>query len=83
MMDANEFITRQEFNEANNKLVNLSERVAVTESGLRDVKEDIRSIKDDTKWLRRVITSAIITTIISGVIGGAIGLIYFLIKGGA
>lgn len=53
-------------------------RLAVAEAGLRDVKEDISSIKDDTKWLRRTITNAFITAII----GGVIGLFFLLTRGG-
>lgn len=54
----------------------LKTRMAVAEASLKDVKEDIKSIKDDTKWLRRTITGAIITA----VIGGLIGLIFFLLQ---
>lgn len=56
----------------------LKTRVAVAEASLKDVKEDIRSIKDDTKWLRRTITGAIITA----VIGGVIGLAFLIIQNG-
>ncbi len=52
----------------------LKTRMAVAEAGLKDVKEDISSIKDDTKWLRRTITGAIITTIIGAILGGMIAL---------
>ncbi len=52
----------------------LKTRMAVAESNLKDVKEDISSIKDDTKWLRRTITGAIITTIIGAILGGMIAL---------
>jgi hypothetical protein len=47
----------------------LKTRMAVNEAGLADVKDDIRSIKDDTKWVRRAITGAIITAVIGGIIG--------------
>lgn len=51
-----------------NDVSEVKTRLAVAEAGLKDVKEDIRSIKDDTKWLRRAITNAIIVSIIGGVI---------------
>jgi hypothetical protein len=58
-------------------------RLAVAESNIKDIREDIRSIKDDTKWLRRAITNAIVGGIISGVIGGIIALIFAILKGGS
>ncbi len=56
-------------------------RLAVAESNIKQIRDDIGTIKDDTRWLRRTITGVIITSII----GGAIGLIYTIIKlnGGA
>ncbi|MFS0591786.1 hemolysin XhlA family protein [Cytobacillus horneckiae] len=34
------------------------------ERDIRDIKEDLKEIKDDTKWLRRSITNALIVGII-------------------
>lgn len=59
-----------------NHIADLLVRMGVTEASLKDVKEDIRSIKDDTKWLRRMISGAFITAVVSGVFG----LFFFLIK---
>lgn len=50
-------------------MVNVKTRLAVAESNIKDVKEDIGSIKDDTRWLRRTITSTIIGIVISIIIG--------------
>lgn len=43
-------------------------RLAVAESNIKDIKEDIESIKDDTKWLRKTITASIITIVIGCII---------------
>lgn len=53
-------------------------RLAVAEASIKDIREDIHTIKDDTKWLRRAITNAIIVVAISGV--GAI--LFAAFKGG-
>ncbi|KOP82019.1 hemolysin activation protein [Bacillus sp. FJAT-21945] len=53
-------------------MTDVKTRLAVAEASLKDVKEDIRSIKDDTKWLRRAITNALIV----GLIGGAVAIFY-------
>lgn len=62
----------------------LKVRMSVAENNIGDMKEDIRSIKDDTKWLRRTITGTIITAIVGGVIGLAfLGIqIYLKLNGG-
>lgn len=62
----------------------LKVRMSVAENNIDDMKEDIRSIKDDTKWLRRTITGTIITAIGGGVIGLAfLGIqIYLKLNGG-
>lgn len=43
--------------------------LAVAQSDIKGIKEDINSIKDDTKWLRRAITNAFIGSIIAGLVG--------------
>lgn len=43
---------------------------------IKNLKEDIKEIKDDTRWTRRAITNACIVA----VIGGLIGLFFFLLQ---
>jgi predicted nucleic acid-binding Zn-ribbon protein len=59
-------------------MIDVKTRLAVAESNIKDIKEDIRSIKDDTKWLRRAITNAIIV----GSISGVIAIVFTVLKGG-
>jgi predicted nucleic acid-binding Zn-ribbon protein len=61
-----------------NDMVDVKTRLAVAESNIKDIKEDISSIKDDTKWLRRTITNAIVVA----VIGGIVAIYFAAIKGG-
>ncbi|NRG47567.1 hemolysin XhlA family protein [Bacillus sp. CRN 9] len=46
------------------------------ERDIRDIKEDLKEIKDDTKWLRRSITNALIVALI----GGAVAIFYAAFK---
>lgn len=46
------------------------------ERDIRDIKEDLKEIKGDTKWLRRSITNALIVALI----GGAVAIFYAAIK---
>lgn len=54
-----------------NEVGNLKIRVAVAESHIEEIKEDVSSIKDNTTWILRLI--------IGGLIGG---IITFIIQGG-
>ncbi|AZU62431.1 hemolysin XhlA family protein [Neobacillus mesonae] len=45
-------------------------RIAVAETTIKDVKEDIVSIKDNTTWILRIIVGAIITTLLGLIIKG-------------
>jgi hypothetical protein len=58
------------------RVTSLEIRVAVAESDIKNVKADITSIKDDTRWLRRAITN----TLIVGTIGGALGVVFYQVQ---
>ena len=45
---------------------------AVAEAGIAELKDDISTIKSDTRWILRLIIGAMVT----GVIGGAITLVF-------
>jgi Haemolysin XhlA len=60
--------------------VDKTARLAVAENNISSMQADIRSIKDDTKWLRRTITNALIGGTIVAIIGGVIGLVFYVIK---
>ena len=45
---------------------------------IKEVKEGLIEIRNDTKWLRRAITNAMIVS----AVGGVIGLLFSVFKGG-
>lgn len=49
-------------------MTDVKTRLAVAESNIKDVKADISSIKDDTRWLRRTITTALIGLAIAAIV---------------
>lgn len=53
-------------------------RLAVAEASIKDIREDINTIKDDTRWLRRAITNAIVGSAIAGLIA----VLFATLKGG-
>ena len=59
-------------------VVDLKTRLAVAESNIKEVREGLIEIRNDTKWLRRAITNAMIVS----AIGGVIGLLFTVLKEG-
>lgn len=55
-------------NKVENDVDDLKIRMAVAESNIDRVEEDISTIKDDTRFLRRTITGSIITIVVGAII---------------
>ena len=68
--------------ECEGRVTSLEIRMAVAESDIKNVRDDITSIKDDTKWLRRAITNALIVGGITLIIGVVSAVVLFILKGG-
>ncbi|MGN7183690.1 hemolysin XhlA family protein [Cytobacillus kochii] len=62
----------------NREIIELKRITDFHERDITDIKNDLREIKDDTKWLRRSITNALIVALI----GGAVAIFYAAIKMG-
>lgn len=54
----------------------LKQTVAFHDRDIHDIKEALKEIKEDTKWLRRSITNAIIVALITG----AVAIFYAALK---
>lgn len=50
----------------------LKTRMAVAEAGIKDVKEDLSSIKNNTNWILRLIVGAIVTALLGLIIKGGV-----------
>lgn len=53
-------------------MVDVKTRLAVAEAGLKDVKEDLRSIKNNTTWLLRIVISAITMALLGLILKGGV-----------
>ena len=53
-------------------MVDVKTRLAVAEAGLKDVKEDLRSIKNNTTWLLRIVIGAITTALLGLIMKGGV-----------
>lgn len=49
-------------------MTDVKTRLIVAEHNIKDVKDDLHTIKDDTRWLRRTLTSSIIGIVIAAIL---------------
>ncbi|MCM3216352.1 hemolysin XhlA family protein [Niallia taxi] len=54
----------------------MERRKDIHEHDIKDIKGTLKDIKDDTKWLRRSITNALIVAVVAG----AVAIFYGAIK---
>ncbi|MEK5171913.1 hemolysin XhlA family protein [Heyndrickxia sp. FSL W8-0496] len=55
-----------------NEISEVKTRLAVAESTIKDLKEDIASIKSNTTWILRIVIGAVISSIPGLIINGGI-----------
>lgn len=53
-------------------MVDVKTRLAVAESNIRDMKEDISTIKSNTTWILRLIIGGIVGAVLSFIIQGGV-----------
>lgn len=66
-MEVNSRVTKLE-----SDVSDLKTRMAVAEAGIKDVKEDLSSIKSNTNWILRLIIGAIVTALLGLIVKGGI-----------
>lgn len=47
-------------------------RLAVAETNIKDIKEDISSIKSNTTWILRIVIGAVVGAVLSLIIRGGV-----------
>jgi len=74
---------KKEVFEEDGKFERLKEKVSLLEESVKwqgkeigDIKENLKTILDNTTWLKRAILTAIIGALTTAIIGGAIALIW-------
>jgi predicted nucleic acid-binding Zn-ribbon protein len=65
-----------------NRLNNLEKISTRHDQQIISINEKLNKIDENTTWIKRTITAAIITAISTGIIGGAIAIFYNVLKGG-
>jgi chromosome segregation ATPase len=62
----------QRVSKLENDVSDMKTRLAVAESDIKNVKEDLQSIKNNTTWILRLILGAIILSVLGLIIKGGI-----------
>ncbi|WP_269083012.1 hemolysin XhlA family protein [Sporosarcina globispora] len=65
-----------------NRVNNLERTSDRHDQQIISMNEKLNKIDENTTWIKRTITAAIITAISTGIIGGAIAIFYNVLKGG-
>jgi len=61
-------------NKLENDMTDMKTRVAVAESNIKEIREDISGIKDNTTWILRLVIGGIIGAIITFLASGGFAL---------
>jgi archaellum component FlaC len=79
----------KELNKMESRVFNLETRVNNLErttdkhdQQIFSINEKLNKIDENTTWIKRTITGAIITAMCTGIIGGSIAIIFAVFKGG-
>ncbi|AND39126.1 MULTISPECIES: hemolysin XhlA family protein [Cytobacillus] len=65
-----------------NRVNNLEKITTRQDQQIISINEKLNKIDENTTWIKRTITAAIITAISTGIIGGAIAIFYNVLRGG-
>jgi peptidoglycan hydrolase CwlO-like protein len=60
----------------------LQDKSLLQDQAIQNIQGDLKEIKEDTKWLKRTITNAILTATCTAIIGGIIAIVFTVFKGG-
>ncbi|MCM3242680.1 hemolysin XhlA family protein [Cytobacillus oceanisediminis] len=58
----------------------LQDKTLLQDQSIQNIQGDLKEIKEDTKWLKRTITTALITATIVAIVGGSIAIVFEVFK---
>lgn len=80
-------IIQKDISELKNSHTTLEQRVNILERGqdkhdqqIISLNNQLNKIEENTTWIKRTITGALITAVCTGVIGGGIALVYTMLQ---
>lgn len=72
---------QKEIDDMKGDIRRLQDKTLLQDQTIQGIKDALKEIKDDTKWLKRTITTALITSTIVAVVGGSITIVFEVFKG--
>ncbi|MBT2688252.1 hemolysin XhlA family protein [Bacillus sp. ISL-47] len=82
-MDLWKTSVKKDIEEMKGDIRRLQDKTLLQDQIIQNIQGDLKEIKEDTKWLKRTITNAIIMSVFTAIIGGGIAIIFTVFKGGA
>ncbi|WP_246370330.1 hemolysin XhlA family protein [Mesobacillus zeae] len=74
---------QKDINDMKADIRRLQDKQLLQDQTIQGIKDALTEIKEDTKWLKRTITNALISASIIALVGGAIAIVFDVFKGGA
>ncbi|WP_078379168.1 hemolysin XhlA family protein [Sutcliffiella halmapala] len=62
------------------EMVEVKSKGFIHDEQINSINRSLDKIEDNTRWIRRTITGALITAICTGIIGGAIAIFYAVLQ---
>ncbi len=80
-MDIWKTSVQKDIEEMKGDIRRLQDKALLQDQIIQNIQGDLKEIKEDTKWLKRTITTALITATIVAVVGGGIAIVFEVFKG--
>ncbi|OHX38822.1 hemolysin XhlA family protein [Cytobacillus oceanisediminis] len=80
-MDLWKTSVKKDIEEMKGDIRRLQDKTLLQDQIIQNIQGDLKEIKEDTKWLKRTITNAIIMSVFTAIIGGGIAVIFTVFKG--
>jgi chromosome segregation ATPase len=80
-MDLWKTSVKKDIEEMKGDIRRLQDKQLLQDQVIQNIQGDLKEIKEDTKWLKRTITNAIIMSVFTAIIGGGIAIIFTVFKG--
>lgn len=81
-MDIWKTSVQRDIEEMKGDIRRLQDKQLLQDQIIQNIQSDLKEIKEDTKWLKRTITTALISATVIGVVGGVIAIVFEVFKGG-
>lgn len=71
-MSEKDYVTRNEFNQVEKRVGKVEDRMTRSETEIKHVKDTLKSIQGDTRWILRLVIGAFIMAVLGLIFKGGI-----------